>query len=85
MCVFGGEGGHYIILSSVYMFEIFRNKTSKNNVVIGLMSISFWIIPALKVNCTLLAIACVGMAAQETSWKNQTLFVGFNFLTCKMG
>lgn len=79
------SGGHYIILSSVCRFEIFHNKTSKNNIVIGPMSIPFWIIPALKVKCTLLATSCMGIAVQEAYWKNQTLFVCFNSLICKMG
>lgn len=55
-------------------------------IAIGLMSIPFWVIPALKVKCTLLAITCMGIAAvQEASWKSQTSFVCFNFLICKMG
>lgn len=87
VCVWGGErgNGHYIILSSVCMFENFHNKTSKNNIVIGPMSIPFWIIAVLKMKCTLLAIACMGIAVQEAYWKNQTLFMCFNVLICKMG
>lgn len=86
VCVLGEGDGHDIILSSVCMFENFHNKASKNNIVIGPMGIHFWIIPALKVKCTLLATTCLGIAVQEAYWekKNQTFICVFQFI-CKMG